>query len=363
MRIGCIIKFAKVWRGVHVYACGGHGSDSEAIWAISPYRLHEKTEESSKKRRQDKHFGQIDRWKKIKSDKGLAHHVDVARYLIDCELLELENSDNLERQEVEENSDSLERQEVDTVEDTDEEGSQTSLPRISTDEDIVNLLDGEFCLTFVNQLLELARERPSSQCKVGSCKSTPQIRTFYRGSALYLKWVCEEGHLSYCWCSQPILNRRMHSGDILTASAILMSGNNFGKVKLLAKMLNLRVLSADVFYRIQRHYLVPCIDGYWLQHQQEFLSKYEGKDVILLGDGRMDSPGYSAQYCSYTFMENSTKDILSLTTLDKRFTEKKSTNLEKACFKQGIEELQDKGLQISEVVTDAHPQIGAEMSE
>ncbi|XP_070565962.1 uncharacterized protein [Ptychodera flava] len=116
--------------------------------------------------------------------------VNVDSIPLDSELLDLENSDNLERQEVEENSDSLERQEVDTVEDTDEEGSQTSLPRISTDEDIVNLLDGEFCLAFVNQLLELARERPSSQCKVGSCKSTPQIRTFYRGSALYLKWVC-----------------------------------------------------------------------------------------------------------------------------------------------------------------------------
>jgi uncharacterized protein YfdQ (DUF2303 family) len=28
--------------------------------------------------------------------------------------------------------------------------------------------------------------------------------------------------------------------------------------------------------------------------------------MFFLGDGRMDSPGHSAQYCSYTFMEFTT---------------------------------------------------------
>lgn len=84
---------------------------------------------------------------------------------------------------------------------------------------------------------------------------------------------------------------------------------------------------------------------------------------FIKGDGRMDSPDHTAQYCSYTFMEYDTKTILYILTMDKRATEKKSTNLEKACFVQGLRFLLDKGLRIVEVVTDAHVQVASVMSK
>ena len=77
----------------------------------------------------------------------------------------------------------------------------------------------------------------------------------------------------------------------------------------------------------------------------------------------MDSPGHCAQFCTYTLMEKSTKKILSVKTLDKRETEGKSGNLEKAGFIRGMQEVQDSGLKVAEVVTDAHIQIGALMSK
>lgn len=78
----------------------------------------------------------------------------------------------------------------------------------------------------------------------------------------------------------------------------------------------------------------------------------------------MDSPGHSAQCCTYSVMENETKKIISVKTLDKRETEGKSVNLEKAGFARCLEEIQDiKGLNVSEIVTDAHPQIDAMMSK
>ncbi|XP_070544883.1 uncharacterized protein [Ptychodera flava] len=60
-------------------------------------------------------------------------------------------------------------------------------------------------------------------------------------------------------------------------------------------------------------------------------------------------------------MENESKDILSLVTMDKRQTDRKSTNLEKACFQVSLSQLQDKEVEITEVVTDCHLQIGALM--
>ena len=84
--------------------------------------------------------------------------------------------------------------------------------------------------------------------------------------------------------------------------------------------------------------------------------------MLLIGDGRNDSPGHSAQYCSYTMMEQNSKKILTLKTLDKRVTDRKSANMEKVSFQAAMTELHEKGVKVKEVVTDAHVGIGALMS-
>lgn len=76
----------------------------------------------------------------------------------------------------------------------------------------------------------------------------------------------------------------------------------------------------------------------------------------------MDSRGQCAQFCTYTFMENSSKKILAISTLDNRETDKKSVNLEKAGLIRGQKEIQEQDLHVTKVVTDAHLQIGAVMS-
>jgi hypothetical protein len=77
----------------------------------------------------------------------------------------------------------------------------------------------------------------------------------------------------------------------------------------------------------------------------------------------MDSPGHSAQYCSYTFMELTTKNIFCIITMDKRQTDGKSTSLEKACFVKGLQYFLGKHVKIVEIVTDAHVQIESYMSK
>lgn len=47
--------------------------------------------------------------------------------------------------------------------------------------------------------------------------------------------------------------------------------------------------------------------------------------------------------------------------MDKRSTDRKSTNLEKACFLRGMQFFKDKGIKVVEVVTDAHVQIASVM--
>ncbi|XP_062581910.1 uncharacterized protein LOC134243692 [Saccostrea cucullata] len=197
-------------------------------------------------------------------------------------------------------------------------------------------------------------------CKVKGCNMPIGNRTESVGSALYIYWECAKKHIAYKWCSQPVLNRRLHGGDVQIASAILASGNNFSKIALFARFLRLHFLGTVKFSNIQRTYVVPTINSFWKDEQMEVFHQMEGQSIVALGDGRNDSPGHSAQYCTYTMMDNSTKKIVSIITMDKRETGKKSPNMEKACFVKAMDEIQD-NLNVEEVVTDAHLQIGALM--
>lgn len=77
----------------------------------------------------------------------------------------------------------------------------------------------------------------------------------------------------------------------------------------------------------------------------------------------MDSPGFSAKYCAYTFMEHESNDILVMIFIDKRLTSLKSSNMEVLGFQRGMDYLISNGVHISEVVTDAHSSITKLMSK
>lgn len=76
----------------------------------------------------------------------------------------------------------------------------------------------------------------------------------------------------------------------------------------------------------------------------------------------MDSPGHSAQYCTYSLIENNSKDMLVNVIFDKRMTDLKSTNMEKEGLLIGLQILRDRGVIINELVTDASTTIAALMS-
>uniref|UniRef100_A0AAV2J8S4 Uncharacterized protein n=1 Tax=Knipowitschia caucasica TaxID=637954 RepID=A0AAV2J8S4_KNICA len=80
--------------------------------------------------------------------------------------------------------------------------------------------------------------------------------------------------------------------------------------------------------------------------------------VVALGDARMDSPGFSAQYCTYTVMDNGSKKIMNIANKDKREAQGHSTIMEKLAFIDSLDKLRNE-VNISEICTDAHTQISA----
>lgn len=65
-------------------------------------------------------------------------------------------------------------------------------------------------------------------------------------------------------------------------------------------------------------------------------------------------------YCTYTFLEYDSKDIVACEIIDKRMTQLKSTNMEKEGLLRALRYLLEQG---TNVCTDAHPQISALFSK
>ena len=40
--------------------------------------------------------------------------------------------------------------------------------------------------------------------------------------------------------------------------------------------------------------------------------EFQGNGVVVAGDGRMDSPGHSAQYCVYSVMEHDSSKLMDV---------------------------------------------------
>ena len=84
------------------------------------------------------------------------------------------------------------------------------------------------------------------------------------------------------------------------------------------------------------------------------MNPYE--DFCLLGDGRNDSPGFSARYCVYVMIEHVTGVLVDLEVLDRRETGGHSPNMEREGLTRLLEWLMSE-IDISEIVTDTSTSI------
>lgn len=76
----------------------------------------------------------------------------------------------------------------------------------------------------------------------------------------------------------------------------------------------------------------------------------------------LPSLGHCAQYCTYTTIEQESRDIVHIVTVDKRETNKNSVIMEREGFVRTMDALLQE-IAVKEVVTDAHPQISALMGK
>ncbi|CAC5407917.1 unnamed protein product [Mytilus coruscus] len=191
-----------------------------------------------------------------------------------------------------------------------------------------------------------------SVCRYCSSEAVPVIQVS-RGTLIVTNSVCVNGHLSI-WKSQSSYNSLPWS-NLMTATAIMLSGCNATSVLRMFDHLSVQMFSMRTYNRLQSLYVSPAATMAWDAEQSSLLDQLRGTDVILGGDARCDSPGYSAKYGSYTLMDLQTKKILDFQLIQSNEV-KGSTHMELEGLKRALGFLKDY-VNIKEVVTDRHSSI------
>ena len=96
----------------------------------------------------------------------------------------------------------------------------------------------------------------------------------------------------------------------MLSGAILFTGNTFSRASEMASIVNLAFPGESDYLQFQNKHLFPIINERWQQEKASVLTDLlDRESVTLLGDGRCDSPGYSAKYGTYTLMDEETKKL------------------------------------------------------
>ena len=82
----------------------------------------------------------------------------------------------------------------------------------------------------------------------------------------------------------------------------------------------------------------------------------------MSGDGRCDSPGKCAKFCTYTLMETSKNVILQCETIDKREVHNKSPNMEREGLDRAVRNLKEQA-NVAEVTTDSSASVTKMLSK
>ena len=194
------------------------------------------------------------------------------------------------------------------------------------------------------------------QCvKIGCTGQRKVVDRKVEGGVLLITHTCSQGH-NAVWSSSSVLRekrgQKIYVSTVLLASSVLVSGNNFEKVSLLARSMNLQYVSITTFSRIQSLYSLSSIRELWNKMKEIIWKVFENDLLVVCGDGRMDSPGFSAKYCVYTMMEHYLNVIVDLEVVDKREAGGSSTLMEKIGCKRLLERMMNP-LNLGELVTDA----------
>ena len=176
-----------------------------------------------------------------------------------------------------------------------------------------------------------------------------------RGTKIIVTKLCANNHETK-WDSQPDV-RGMAAGNLLMAASILCSGATYRRISEMMGIAEVAFISERSFYKIQKSYLLPAIHHVYTTFRALIICEIiENGPIHVNGDGRCDSPGYSAKYGTYTIMNSADGQILDFNVSHCRIAGN-SNRMELFGLKDLLKRLKEYGIQILSLTTDRHTQV------
>ena len=216
--------------------------------------------------------------------------------------------------------------------------------------DAPNPQDDKKYIVFANQLSLLWNRCPECGAIISETDKSTQ------GTLPCATLTCINHH-EYTWQSQPMLNR-MAAGNLLLSSSILLTGATYTRMAAFADILRLQFMSEKTFGDIQREYLFPAINDFWLKEQDLIFEELGDRDLWLSADGRCDSHRYNAKYRAYTMLDQHTDKVIDFKVV--QVSEVTSSNaMDREGFQRCMTAIEERGAKVK--VTDGHIGIVADM--
>ncbi|XP_073713994.1 uncharacterized protein [Misgurnus anguillicaudatus] len=185
------------------------------------------------------------------------------------------------------------------------------------------------------------------------------------GSKIKIEWTCLNHHTGV-WQSCPDV-RGIPENNLVSSAAIIFTGTTQNEIAEWADLLNLQLPKKTSYYSLQSTYMIPVIHKAYTDMQEKNIAQLQeaashGGHTDICGDARSDSPGYSAKYTCYSFMDDATKKIIMSDLIQVSETTS-SPAMESVGFRRGLDRLLDSGVSVDVVTTDRAPSIWKIMRE
>ena len=130
------------------------------------------------------------------------------------------------------------------------------------------------------------------------------------GTCVNIEQRCKSCGWERTWSSQPLLGKTP-AGNVLLSGAILFAGATATKILRVLQHMRIATISLRTFLDHQKRYLQPVVEHVWAGQQSKYVENILQSDHVNLGgDGRADTPGFSAKFGSYTMMDLDKNHVL-----------------------------------------------------
>ena len=128
---------------------------------------------------------------------------------------------------------------------------------------------------------------------------------------LKLEWFCVNSHRDFLY-SPPFYGTGFAVNYIMCTWLLVFVGQ-FNQFKSFCRFFNLKKPSSWSIYRNQRLYAIATIEQHYIEMRNDITSEpKKQKEVVICGDGHLDSSGWSATKGTYTFMDYNSKNMINM---------------------------------------------------